>query len=187
MPSRRLCTIPRRTRGRTPREGHDASRRRRNESVRGAARARPPGRVRRDLDCRFAGWSSGLVRPCGDRRLVRQRPGGRDVCPPLLRRRDRHLAAGRPLLDCPGRHPARAAGAQARRGGAACHCGSDPRRRGRQHLRRRASGGGSGGSGTPGAETTETAGPTGDEGVGTEAGGAIGTESDDASSVPIPL
>lgn len=50
-----------------------------------------------------------------------------------------------------------------------------------------ASGGGSGGSGTPGAETTETAGPTGDEGVGTEAGGAIGTESDDASSVPIPL
>jgi hypothetical protein len=51
-----------------------------------------------------------------------------------------------------------------------------------------ASGGGtSGGSGTPGGETpTETAGPTdGDEGV--EAGGAIDTESDSASSVPIPL
>jgi cobalamin biosynthesis Mg chelatase CobN len=50
--------------------------------------------------------------------------------------------------------------------------------------------GGSGGSGTPGTETTptETAGSAeGDDETGSEAGGAIDTDPDSASSVPIPL
>ena len=47
--------------------------------------------------------------------------------------------------------------------------------------------GGSGGSGTPGETPTETVAPTdGDDGVGSEAGGAIDTD-ESASSVPIPL
>ena len=124
------------------------------------------------------------VRQEGDRRLVRQRPGRRQLPAALLRRRDRRASARRPrLLEREGRHRARAAGAHAWPGSTALderpHTGGparpspgttpDPTSPAR---RRRA---GSDGPSKPGDES----------GVPEAGAGDVDTAS--SSSVPVPL
>ncbi len=190
MPSGRLCTIPRRTRGRTPRKNTTLIPAAANQPARGALRtlvllaaafgamlvvASPAGAASSCGRAVIDDWyDNGRVDGtyalhCYDDAIdilprdVRDYSSAKDDIQRALQARKRGEAAPPATADpTPGDDDGSASG-----GGG--------------------SGGGSGGSGTPGGETpTETAGPT-DGGVDSEAGGAIDAETDSASSVPIPL